>query len=160
MASTRNSVLQVFDKIPPLLSRFFKKYPPQPLVSYSSKITSTDAPDRNPFLPARHPVTKKLHDPAVSLRRQSDLFKLAREYGLENLLPPLTKRFGLEKFTAKPVMKGVKAPKGAKHERTAKERLEIREAAIANADEIILKAKGKRYRRILERKKLPPKNLF
>jgi hypothetical protein len=35
----------------------------------------------------KHPVTGRWHDPAFSLRRQADLCKLARQHGVEELLP-------------------------------------------------------------------------
>ena len=41
----------------------------------------------NPFLPFKHPVTGKWQDPVYSLRRQAELVKLAREEGVEELLP-------------------------------------------------------------------------
>lgn len=41
----------------------------------------------SPFRPHKHPVTGKWHDPVFSLRRQADLCKLARQHGVEELLP-------------------------------------------------------------------------
>ena len=41
----------------------------------------------NPFLPFKHPITGKWQDPVYSLRRQAELVKLAREEGVEELLP-------------------------------------------------------------------------
>jgi transposase-like protein len=35
----------------------------------------------------KHPVTGRWHDPVFSLRRQADLCKLARQHGVEELLP-------------------------------------------------------------------------
>lgn len=57
--------------------------------------TATISPDNptanptptNPFLPFKHPVTGKWQDPVYSLRRQAELVKLAREAGVEELLP-------------------------------------------------------------------------
>ncbi len=48
-------------------------------------------PPPNPFLPHKHPVTGKWQDPVYSLRRQAELVKLAREQGVEELLPFTTK---------------------------------------------------------------------
>jgi large subunit ribosomal protein L25 len=36
-------------------------------------------------------VTGNWHDPIFSLRRQADIAKLARKYGVEQLLPPTIK---------------------------------------------------------------------
>lgn len=41
----------------------------------------------NPFLPYRNPATGRWRGAQVSLRRQAELFKLARYYGVEPLLP-------------------------------------------------------------------------
>lgn len=41
----------------------------------------------NPFLPFRNPRTGNWHGPAISLRRQADLFKLAREHSVLPLMP-------------------------------------------------------------------------
>jgi large subunit ribosomal protein L25 len=45
----------------------------------------------NPFRSQKHAVTGNWHDPIFSLRRQADLAKLARKYGVEQLLPPTIK---------------------------------------------------------------------
>ncbi|KAK9360098.1 hypothetical protein V1504DRAFT_455969 [Lipomyces starkeyi] len=161
MASkSTQSALEIFKQLPPVLARFFKTYPPVPIKQYASKPTLTTAPDRNPFLIAYHPVTKKAHEPKISLRRQSDLYKLAKLFGLEKTLPPMTKKFGIQKMVSKKSMKGVVRPKLHKHERTAEERREKREKAIAEADELIIKVKGKRYAKKVAKRALPPKNLF
>ncbi len=38
-------------------------------------------------MPTKHAVTGRWHDPKYSLRRQAELVKLAREHGVEELLP-------------------------------------------------------------------------
>lgn len=55
------------------------------------RVTGYQQDRPNPFLPMRHPVTGKWHDPVYSLRRQAELVKLAREHGVEELLPPTPK---------------------------------------------------------------------
>lgn len=45
------------------------------------------ATPESPFQPWKHPVTGRWHDPKYSLRRQADLVKMAREHGVEELLP-------------------------------------------------------------------------
>lgn len=67
--------------LPPRLQRFFARFPPG---------TANDV-RANPFKPTVHAVTKKWHNPIFSLRRQADLCKLARKYGVEELLPPSRK---------------------------------------------------------------------
>lgn len=51
----------------------------------------TDKLEPNPFLPYRNPATGHWRGPRISLRRQAELFKLARLYGVEPLLPPSIK---------------------------------------------------------------------
>lgn len=51
----------------------------------------TDRLEPNPFLPYRNPATGHWRGPRISLRRQAELFKLARLYGVEPLLPPSIK---------------------------------------------------------------------
>ncbi|KAG8525522.1 uncharacterized protein KY384_009166 [Bacidia gigantensis] len=109
--------IKVAQSLPPLLLRFFARYPP-PSSVFSNGIRSTivstalntsssdpnssqsktsnlvgtsDLPYPNPFSQTRHPVTGKLHDPKFSLRRQADLVKLARAHGVGDLLPPTKK---------------------------------------------------------------------
>lgn len=52
---------------------------------------TTDKLEPNPFLPYRNPATGHWRGPRISLRRQAELFKLARLYGVEPLLPPSIK---------------------------------------------------------------------
>ena len=109
MASPEQFV-KLAQSLPPRLIRLFKRYPPtalrqSPNPSPASRLEAgavlpaqpsssikpappqepTDRP--NPFQPQRHPVTGRWHDPVYSLRRQADLVKLARQHGVEELLP-------------------------------------------------------------------------
>lgn len=45
----------------------------------------------NPFLPYKNPATGRWRGPTISLRRQAELFKIARQYDVEPLLPPSRK---------------------------------------------------------------------
>lgn len=141
---------QLFDLLPSQLRNFFKKYPPS--IQYASKPTSTHAIDANPFLPNKHPVTNRYHDPKYSLRRMSDLYKMASLYGVQELLPPRNKMFFEEKYNNKKMMKGVLMPKGHKHELVHDEKMAKMADAIRNADRYILEVKGSKYRRRIERK--------
>lgn len=59
----------------------------------TSKTSAADAPDpfdkslHNPFLPYKNPKTGNWHGPAYSLRRQADLFKLAKLHHVLPLMP-------------------------------------------------------------------------
>lgn len=80
--------------LPPKLSRFFARYPPLSIVPSKhlkdSKL-QTKYRYENPFKATRDPITNRWHDPVFSLRRQADLVKLARQFGVEELLPPTVK---------------------------------------------------------------------
>ena len=141
---------QYFDLLPAQLKNFFKKYPPN--VKYSDKPTVISAPDANPFLPNKNPVTGKYHEPNYSLRRMSDLYKLAYNYGIHDMLPPTKKLFFEEKYENKKFMKGVLLPKGHKHERIHEQKIAKMAEAIKNADQYIIDVKGSKYKRKLEQK--------
>ena len=49
--------------------------------------TISPAP-RNPFLPWKNPESGRWQGAKIGLRRQADLVKLAKAYGVESLLPP------------------------------------------------------------------------
>ena len=100
--------IRLAQTLPPILTRFFARFPPG---------TANDVV-RNPFKPTIHPQTKKWHNPIYSLRRQKKLVVLAREYGVDSLLPPTTKAEKKGPTSMKKMMK----PKGKLWERTLKER--------------------------------------
>ncbi|KAF4617020.1 hypothetical protein G7Y89_g15128 [Cudoniella acicularis] len=106
--------VKLAESLPPRLTRFFARYPPQALSqttstpnpsTSTSTISNTLPPSSeatsanhesssndeltvpNPFRTQKHAVTGKWHDPVFSLRRQADLVKLARKHGVEELLP-------------------------------------------------------------------------
>lgn len=143
-----------FQQLPTPLAEFFQKYPPAPFRKYATESTSTEADDANPFLYNRNPVTKRVHDPVYSLRRQSDLYKAAYRYGIAHLLPPLVngKKFYEDKYENKKPIRGSQKFKLTKSERNREDRQKEMDEAIANADELILKARGSKYRKRLEAK--------
>lgn len=107
MATVPRKFVKLANTLPPRLTRFFARYPPPALLSSSqpqiaSNTSSSDpnassvetiAPELNvdlpesPFRAHKHSVTGKWHDPTFSLRRQAELVKLARTYGVEEFLP-------------------------------------------------------------------------
>jgi len=143
---TTESHISYFNTLPDKLQRFFTRYPPRPFKEYASKSTSTTAEDANPFIANKHPITLRYHDPKYSLRRQSDLWKLAYRYGIQDALPPLAngKKFYQEKYDTKPLMKGVLRPKGHKHERERPLKDARIKEALLHADEKIAEVRGKK----------------
>ncbi|ODV93132.1 hypothetical protein PACTADRAFT_46668 [Pachysolen tannophilus NRRL Y-2460] len=156
------SAQQAFKKLPKKLVDFFTQYPPIPFKQYATETTLTTADDANPFLPNKHPVTNAIHDPIYSMRRQSDLFKLAYKFGVADLLPKLNngKVFYEERYNNAKPLKGAVNPKGHKWERTYESRKQKIAEAVARADEIIIEARGNKYKRRLERKEKEQKTWY
>lgn len=97
----------------------------------------------NPFLPTRHAVTQRIHDPQFSLRRQADLIKLARGYGIEECLPPSSKSPTVrdhKRLTSGLRVRGTgigQSVKGKRWERTLPARQAVRYAAMLRMPKII-----------------------
>lgn len=90
MASASNYI-QLAKSLPAPLQRFFARYPPAAIVSPGSPATPSQEQRPNPFRFYKHPVTGRWQDPVYSQRRQAELVKMAREHGIEELLPETTK---------------------------------------------------------------------
>jgi len=144
--------VKLAESLPPRLTRFFARYPPQAILPKGRTprnpsdptTTSPSSPELpsaaqipasidesssiNPFKPQKHPVTGRWHDPVFSLRRQADLVKLARQHGVEELLPHTVK--GTEERLRKRMENGLRVKgtgvgqrvKGKESERTLKGR--------------------------------------
>jgi large subunit ribosomal protein L25 len=99
-------------QLPTRLQTFFAKYPPG----------TCNTARTNPFKPTVHTVTGKWHNPVFSYRRQAELCKMARKWGVEELLPHSKKRSDIrEEQRLKRIAKGIHV-KGTKEERTLKAR--------------------------------------
>ena len=150
--------------LPPRLLRFFARYPPPALTksaisssSFSTAPTTSSSdpnasqietaapplPYTNPFFKTKHAMTGSWHDPKFSLRQQADLCKIARTYGVENLLPPSTK--ASETRLQRRIEKGVRVRgtgvgqkvKGRRYERTMRQRLEGRRQAMLKMPQLV-----------------------
>lgn len=144
---------EAFAKLPQKLHNFFIKYPPRPFKSYTEKPSTIDDVNLNPFLPNKNPETGKWHGAKFSLRRSSDLFKMARKFGIEDMLPTIPKSFYQDKYDNKNWMKGVLKQKKHKWERELPEKLAAREKAIAGMDEIIINARPSYKRQLAKRER-------
>lgn len=142
---------EAFSKLPQKLHNFFIKFPPRPFQKYNDKPSTIDDKNLNPFLPNKNPETGKWHGSKYSLRRSSDLFKMAKKFGIEDLLPPIPKTFYEEKYNNKNWMRGVLKQKKQKWERELPEKLLAREKAIQNMDEIIIKSRPSYKKQLLKR---------
>lgn len=142
---------EAFAKLPKKLHNFFIKYPPRPFAEYSEKPSTIVDPQMNPFLPNKNPETGRWHGAKYSLRRSSDLIKMAYKFGIRDLLPPLPqKKFYEDKYINKKWMRGVLHHKKHKWERDLPAKLEARKEAIAKMDDTIIAARP-RYRKQLEK---------
>ncbi|KAI9650237.1 hypothetical protein NHQ30_000250 [Ciborinia camelliae] len=148
--------VKLAQSLPPQLQRFFARYPPPQTIlpqvnavntnsnAAASEATKTAAlkaeealyttthpavtEATSPFKPHKHPITGKWHDPVFSLRRQADLCKLARQHGVEELLPLSVK--SMEEKLRKRMENGLRVKgtgvgqrvKGKESERTLKSR--------------------------------------
>ena len=159
--SATKSYVRLAKSLPPLLLRFFTRYQPQ-LPASTATITSLmgQSPTTsheissppgflipsslpNPFKSQKNSVTGRWQEPIYSLRRQAVLVKLARAYGVEELLPPTTK--GTEIRTQKRAEHGLRVKgtgvgqrvKGKRWERTQKGRLQKRKQAMLQMPQMI-----------------------
>jgi large subunit ribosomal protein L25 len=96
MAATASRHIQLAKALPPRLQTFLARYPPPSILKHdpiTGELPKTgyqqDTP--NPFLYVKNQTTGKWRDPIYSMRRQSELVKLAREHGVEELLPTTVK---------------------------------------------------------------------
>ncbi|KAM3532147.1 hypothetical protein MY4038_004164 [Beauveria bassiana] len=151
MTSTSHFV-QLAKSLPQPLQRFFARWPPAALVSPGSAPTSFQEMRPNPFEFYKHPVTGRLQDPVYSARRQAQLFQLARDHGVAELLPPSAKN--PTQRLAHRVEHGLRVKgtglgqkvKGHIHERHMIAKMETRRKAMLEMPELIKKWKmvGKR----------------
>lgn len=133
---------EAFAKLPQRLHNFFIKYPPRPFAQYADKPSTTDDPHMNPFLPNKNSDSGRWHGAKFSLRRSAELFKMARKFGILDLLPPVPhRRFYEDKYDNKNWMRGVLFQKKPKWERELPEKLKAREEALANMDATIVTAR-------------------
>lgn len=111
--------------------------------SASKAILYNDPEHPNPFLPQPSPNGKKWRSPKYGLRQQADLIKMAKKYGVEELLPTSRKstifketRLAERGLAIKGTGIGQKV-KGHKWERTMETRLEERKKAMMEMPELI-----------------------
>ncbi|KIX93795.1 uncharacterized protein Z520_10420 [Fonsecaea multimorphosa CBS 102226] len=107
----------------------------------------------NPFLPRKNFVTGRWAGPKIGLRRQADLVKLAREFGIEELLPPGKKSSAFKE--SRLLQRGLRIRgtgegqkvKGHKWERHMGATLEKRRKAMESMPELIREWKQKGHGR-------------
>lgn len=94
--SSSKELVGLAKTLPTRLQTFFARYPPAAVLTQAAEgaevpKTAYQLERPNPFRFWKHPETGKWHNPVYSLRRQAELAKMAREHGLEQLLPETTK---------------------------------------------------------------------
>ncbi|KAK4128723.1 hypothetical protein N657DRAFT_676471 [Parathielavia appendiculata] len=147
MAAAASKHIQLALALPARLRTFLARYPPASILPAGANPethkTAYQEETPNPFLPMKHPVTGRWHDPKYSLRRQAELVKMAREHGVEELLPFTPK--GTETRLRKRVELGLRVKgtgvgqkvKGHKHERQLGVKMEKRREAMLAMPELI-----------------------
>lgn len=171
MAAAMESQIRLAQQLPPRLLNFFKKYPPpqirtattpSTLTDSSSSSSSSDSPAavtettmtdsssgltdkklHNPFLPFKNPRTGLWHGPAYSLRRQADLYKLAKAHFVLDLMPIAPKH--PEVKAQKRLEKGLlvqgtgegKRVKGKLWERQLRSKMDQRRQAMEGMNEMV-----------------------
>lgn len=90
MASASHYI-QLAKSLPAPLQRFFARWPPAAIVPEGHPKTPYQEERPDPFRFVKHPNTGRWQDPVYSQRRQAELVKLAREHGVEELLPETNK---------------------------------------------------------------------
>jgi large subunit ribosomal protein L25 len=170
MAAQRAQQIALARTLPPRLLTFFRKFPPPAILQATSiaakdpaasTATTTETatattepsstavsqspnlPYANPFLPTKNFRTGTWRGPIYGLRQQADLCKLAREHGVEDLLPHSIKKSGererrrLERgLRVKGTGVGERV-KGHAWERTLRPKLEKRKEAMLKMPEMV-----------------------
>ncbi|KAF2454806.1 hypothetical protein BDY21DRAFT_351637 [Lineolata rhizophorae] len=117
----------------------------------------------NPFLPKKIHTTGKWQGPRYGLREQADLCKMARKYGVEDLLPWSRKKSGERERRRMEQGLRVKGTgvgervKGKKWERTLRPRLETRKKAMLEMPQLIEYWKSRGHGKFLPKKMWPKK---
>ncbi|KAF4415920.1 diphthamide biosynthesis protein 4 [Fusarium austroafricanum] len=149
MAST-SQFIGLAKSLPAPLQRFFARYPPAAILPENAPKTRYQEERPNPFRFYKHPVTGKWQDPVYSQRRQAELVKMARENGVEDLLPETRK--GTEYKLAHRVEHGLRVKgtgvgqkvKGHIHERHMIAKMEARRKAMLEMPSLIKRWKRPR----------------
>lgn len=128
--------------LPRQLLSFFKRHPPASAESWMPDPRTVKKIPQNPFRGTKNTYTLRYQEPRYSIRRQTDLYNLAGQYGVQHLLPP---RAPHKETKVGPVMKTLTKWKGTKSERTKDARAaDIKEKTAAAR--VIVKARKARTR--------------
>jgi large subunit ribosomal protein L25 len=130
-----------------IASNTYSEDPNAPAIEASSTIPAavpkTPKGPQNPFLPTKNYTTGKWRGPALGLRIQADLVKLAKAHGVEALLPPGRKSTAFKEqrvleqgLRVRGTGEGQKV-KGHKWERQLPAKLDVRRKAMDNMPEMI-----------------------
>ena len=143
MSST--PAVKLVSTLPRPLLNFFKRHPPASATQWMPQTIpgSIKPPPRNPFHPTKNTVTGKYNEPIYSVRRQTDLTKLAKDHGLEHLLPRRVDHKEKVHATANSPMRGLVRWKGTKMERTRSMRRDTIQVKLKAAKEVVRKRRNR-----------------
>ncbi|KAH0269950.1 hypothetical protein KCU71_g19055, partial [Aureobasidium melanogenum] len=164
MATINPEHVRLAQSLPPRLLNFFKRYPPPALSQTTTIAANTSSADanantptsisenavsestlqpENPFMPFKNPITQRWQPASFSLRKQSEIIKLAIKHNVVSLLPythklpeEVARRRAEHGLRVKGTGVGQKV-KGKMWERTLKGRLDQREKAMVAMPEMI-----------------------
>ncbi|KAF4123541.1 large subunit ribosomal protein L25 [Geosmithia morbida] len=144
MATTNpQQLIQLAKSLPAPLQRFLARWPPASIVPEGTAPTAYQEARPNPFKAYRNPATGKWQDAVYSQRRQAQLVQMARDHGVEQLLPETNK--GIEYRLTKRVEHGLRVKgtgvgqsvKGHIHERQMISKMEKRRKAMLEMPQLI-----------------------
>lgn len=150
---------EAFAKLPQTLHNFFIKYPPRPYAQYAAGPSKTTDPIKNPFFPNKNPETGRWQESKYSRRRSADLYKLAKKFGIQDLLPPTPRRFHEDKYHNKVWVQSMVNPVDEAKVAEYEARKLAKEEAIANMDKIITDVRPS-YKKLLEKREGRKKTWF
>ena len=90
-SATPTKFVTLAKSLPTPLQTFFARWPPAAIVPEGHAPTQYQEARPNPFKVYKNPTTGKWQDPVYSQRRQAQLAQMAREHGVEHLLPETNK---------------------------------------------------------------------
>ncbi|RCK65955.1 54S ribosomal protein L25, mitochondrial [Candida viswanathii] len=150
---------EAFAKLPQALHNFFIKFPPRPFAQYATGPSKTTDPLKNPFFPNKNPETGRWQEPKYSRRRSADLFKMAKKFGIHDLLPPTPRKFHEDKYYNKNWVDSMVYPVDEVKLAAYEAKKKAREEAIANMDQIISEVRPN-YKKLLEKRKKRARTWF
>ncbi|EMG49174.1 MRPL25 54S ribosomal protein L25 [Candida maltosa Xu316] len=157
--ATQLTSKEAFAKLPQRLHSFFIKYPPRPFAQYKDGPSVSSDPLKNPFFPNKNLETGNWHGAKYSRRKSADLYKMAKKFGIQDLLPPTPRKFHEDKYVNKKWIDSMVNPGNEARDEEIAAKIKARKEAIAKMDDIIVAARPS-FKRLLEKREKNKKTWF